>query len=82
MVKSLGRCAGGCISDGQSYETDSGQIFVKYNVDKKVGVASSLFLHTVLITILQAKVMFDGERASLEAILQTNTVHVPKPIKV
>ena len=35
-----------------------------------------------LITTLQAKVMFDGEKASLEAILQTNTVHVPKPIKV
>ena len=26
--------------------------------------------------------MFDGEAASLQALLQTNTVHVPKPIKV
>lgn len=26
--------------------------------------------------------MFDGEMASLEAILQTETVRVPKPMKV
>ena len=25
--------------------------------------------------------MFEGEAASLQALLQTNTVHVPKPIK-
>ena len=31
---------------------------------------------------LQARVMFEGEAASLQALLQTNTVHVPKPIKV
>ena len=31
---------------------------------------------------LQAKVMFDGESASLDAILKTNTVRVPKPVKV
>ncbi|KAJ1530476.1 hypothetical protein ONE63_005375 [Megalurothrips usitatus] len=30
----------------------------------------------------KAKVMFDGEMASLIAIAATNTVHVPKPIKV
>ncbi|UYV81824.1 FN3KRP [Cordylochernes scorpioides] len=29
----------------------------------------------------QAKTMFDGELASLNAILKTGTVHVPKPIK-
>ena len=26
--------------------------------------------------------MFDGESASLDAIFQTNTVRVPKPVKV
>lgn len=26
--------------------------------------------------------MFDGEKASLEAILKTETIKVPKPIKV
>lgn len=26
--------------------------------------------------------MFDGEKASLEAILQTNTIKAPKPVKV
>ncbi len=30
----------------------------------------------------QAKLMFDGEMASLEAILKTETVRVPKPMKV
>ena len=28
--------SGGCISDGKSYETDSGRVFVKYNTDDKV----------------------------------------------
>ena len=35
-----------------------------------------------LTTPLQAKLMFDGEAASLQALLQTNTVHVPRPVKV
>ncbi len=36
----------------------------------------------VLLPALQAKMMFEGEAASLQALLQTDTVHVPKPIKV
>lgn len=32
--------------------------------------------------LTQARLMFDGEMASLEAILQTATVKVPKPVKV
>ena len=31
LLKPLGSAAGGCISDGQSYETDSGPVFVKHN---------------------------------------------------
>lgn len=31
---------------------------------------------------LQAKLMFDGEMSSLETILKTETVKVPKPLKV
>ena len=42
-LKCLGRGGGGCISNGQSYEVDSGRIFVKHNVDKKVGVASGYY---------------------------------------
>ena len=34
-VVSLGRCSGDCISDGQSYETESGKVFVKRNKDQK-----------------------------------------------
>ena len=34
-VVSLGRGGGGCISDGRSYETDSGRVFVKRNSDQK-----------------------------------------------
>ncbi|XP_042247967.1 ketosamine-3-kinase [Thunnus maccoyii] len=64
MLKPAGRAAGGCISEGQSYDTDTGRVFVKINHKS------------------QAKLMFDGEMASLEAILKTETVRVPKPVKV
>ncbi len=39
-------------------------------------------LITFLKLIIQARLMFDGEQASLEAILQTGAVRAPKPIKV
>lgn len=41
--------------------------------------------HVLLIKIcvyIQAKLMFDGEMASLDAILKTETIRVPKPVKV
>uniref|UniRef100_UPI00398EED84 ketosamine-3-kinase isoform X1 n=2 Tax=Pristiophorus japonicus TaxID=55135 RepID=UPI00398EED84 len=63
-LRALGYAGGGCISQGQSYETDSGRVFVKVNHKS------------------QARRMFDGEMASLEAILKTSTVKVPKPVKV
>ncbi|XP_061567662.1 ketosamine-3-kinase [Cololabis saira] len=64
MLKATGHSGGGCISEGQSYDTDTGRVFVKIN-------------HKT-----EAKLMFDGEMASLEAILKTETVRVPKPVKV
>uniref|UniRef100_A0A8C6P5C5 protein-ribulosamine 3-kinase n=1 Tax=Nothobranchius furzeri TaxID=105023 RepID=A0A8C6P5C5_NOTFU len=64
VLKSTGHAGGGCISEGQSYETDTGRVFVKINRKS------------------EAKRMFDGEMASLEAIFKTKTVKVPKPIKV
>ncbi|KAF7659952.1 hypothetical protein LDENG_00290550 [Lucifuga dentata] len=64
MVKSTGHAGRGYISEGQSYDTDTGRVFVKINHKD------------------EAKLMFDGEMASLEAILQTETVKVPKPVKV
>lgn len=63
-VKALGSSGGGCISEGQSYSTDSGTVFAKINNKS------------------QARFMFEGEKASLEAILSTNTIRVPKPVKV
>uniref|UniRef100_A0A1A7WJZ0 protein-ribulosamine 3-kinase n=1 Tax=Iconisemion striatum TaxID=60296 RepID=A0A1A7WJZ0_9TELE len=63
-LKSTGHAGGGCISEGQSYETDTGRVFVKSNHKS------------------EAKLMFDGEKASLDAIFKTTTVKVPKPIKV
>jgi len=62
--KSLGFASGGCINEGQSYDTDHGKIFVKLNKSS------------------EARKMFEGELVSLEAICQTNTLRVPKPIKV
>ncbi|XP_035254336.1 ketosamine-3-kinase-like isoform X3 [Anguilla anguilla] len=64
MLKASGHSGGGCISEGQSYDTDSGRVFVKINHKS------------------QARLMFDGEAASLDAIVKTETVKVPKPMKV
>lgn len=63
-VKATGHSGGGCISQGQSYDTDKGRVFVKVNAQP------------------EARRMFEGEMASLTAILKTDTVKVPKPIKV
>uniref|UniRef100_A0A8C6DS57 protein-ribulosamine 3-kinase n=1 Tax=Moschus moschiferus TaxID=68415 RepID=A0A8C6DS57_MOSMO len=62
-VKATGHLGGGCISQGQSYDTDKGRVFVKVNPKP------------------EARRMFEGEMASLIAILRTGTVKVPKPIK-
>lgn len=51
---------------------------------------TSLYLHdcaadkpkSFFVCFTQAKLMFDGEMASLDAILKTETVKVPKPVKV
>ncbi|MEE6506733.1 hypothetical protein FKM82_007828 [Ascaphus truei] len=64
VVKASGHSGGGCISQGQSYATDSGLVFVKINHKS------------------EARRMFLGEMASLEAILRTDTVKAPRPIKV
>ncbi|XP_056409183.1 ketosamine-3-kinase-like [Hyla sarda] len=63
-VKRSGHSGGGCISQGQSYDTDCGCYYVKCN-------------HKA-----EARKMFEGEMASLEAILQTGTIRAPKPVKV
>uniref|UniRef100_A0A8D0EAT6 protein-ribulosamine 3-kinase n=1 Tax=Salvator merianae TaxID=96440 RepID=A0A8D0EAT6_SALMN len=64
VLKAFGSSGGGYISQGQSYETDHGRIFVKINNKP------------------QARTMFEGEMASLQAIQQTGIVRVPQPIKV
>ncbi|XP_053309349.1 ketosamine-3-kinase [Spea bombifrons] len=64
LMKPSGHSGGGCISQGQSYDTDKGRVFVKINHKP------------------EARRMFLGEMASLEAIHRTGTVLVPKPIKV
>ncbi|XP_062937046.1 ketosamine-3-kinase [Cynocephalus volans] len=63
-VRATGHSGGGCISQGQSYDTDRGRVFVKVNPRA------------------EARRMFEGEMASLTAILKTETVRVPKPMKV
>ncbi|OXB58351.1 hypothetical protein ASZ78_007831 [Callipepla squamata] len=64
VLRATGHSGGGCISQGQSYETDGGRVYVKSNSKP------------------EARRMFEGEMASLEAILKTETIKVPKPIKV
>ena len=86
-LERLGGSRGG-ISAGESYETDSGKVFVKVNSDSKVHRSrtspslahGSSYYRT--FQRFQAKVMFDGEAMSLKAIMDTNTIRVPKPIKV
>ncbi|XP_006004311.1 ketosamine-3-kinase [Latimeria chalumnae] len=63
-LRPSGHSGGGCISQGQSYDTDQGRLFVKINHKQ------------------ESRQMFEGEMASLEAILRTNMVKVPKPVKV
>ncbi|KAJ7386944.1 fructosamine 3 kinase [Desmophyllum pertusum] len=60
----LALASGGCISEGRSFDTDHGKIFVKVNAKS------------------EARKMFEGECNSLDAIYLSNTVRVPKPIKV
>lgn len=36
MLKSAGHSGGGCISEGQSYDTDTGRVFVKINHKSQV----------------------------------------------
>ena len=48
-VVSLGRGGGGCISNGQSYETDSGRVFVKRNSDQKATTDFDTVLYSVLV---------------------------------
>lgn len=38
MLKSTGHSSGGCISEGQSYDTDTGRVFVKINHKSEVTV--------------------------------------------
>ena len=89
----LGFAGGGCINEGQSFDTDDGKVFVKVN--DKSGVfmpmglchlytaqGNLLFDYFLFVLLFQAMKMFEGEFNSLEAICRTNTVRVPKPIKV
>ncbi|KAM7089494.1 ketosamine-3-kinase-like isoform X3 [Ciconia boyciana] len=64
VLRPTGHLGGGCISQGQSYDTDRGRVYVKSN------------------SKAEARRMFEGEMASLEAILKTQTIKVPKPIKI
>ncbi|NWI68690.1 KT3K kinase, partial [Todus mexicanus] len=64
VLRPTGHSGGGCISQGQSYDTDHGRVYVKSNAKA------------------EARRMFEGEMASLEAILNTQTIKVPKPIKI
>ncbi|KAM4032773.1 ketosamine-3-kinase-like [Anomaloglossus baeobatrachus] len=63
-VQPSGHSGGGCISEGRSYDTERGRVYVKYN-------------HKA-----EARVMFEGEMASLEAVRSTGTIRAPNPMKV
>ncbi|XP_049715142.1 fructosamine-3-kinase isoform X1 [Elephas maximus indicus] len=76
-LRAFGSSGAGCISEGRSYDTDSGPVFVKVNRRTQVnpsrpGVGAAF----------GARQMFEGEMASLEALQSTGLVRVPRPVKV
>lgn len=44
MLKPTGHSGGGCISEGQSYDTDAGRVFVKINHKSQVYYSIVVFL--------------------------------------
>jgi len=63
-IRRTGQRGGGCISQGETFHTDEGKIFVKQNENPG------------------ARMMFEGEMASLLAIAETETLRVPTPVAV
>ncbi len=47
LLKSTGHSGGGCISEGQSFDTDTGRVFVKINHKNEVSTYT-LELHALL----------------------------------
>lgn len=47
-VKATGHSGGGCISQGQSYDTDKGRVFVKVNTKAEVRAASGRGLRSAV----------------------------------
>ncbi|KAB1266626.1 Fructosamine-3-kinase [Camelus dromedarius] len=73
----------GCISEGRAYDTDAGPVFVKVN-RRAQGCDPQPLLESELTAVfwMQARQMFEGEMASLEALRGTGLVRAPRPIKV
>ncbi len=47
LLKSTGHSGGGCISEGQSFDTDTGRVFVKINHKNEVST-NTLEFHALL----------------------------------
>lgn len=52
MLKSTGHSGGGCISEGQSYDTDSGRVFVKINHKSEVFIFIIYILFYIICCFL------------------------------
>ncbi|XP_020023730.2 fructosamine-3-kinase isoform X1 [Castor canadensis] len=78
-LRAFGSPGAGCISEGRSYDTDAGPVFVKVNRRTQVQ-AGNLRIPAWLSP--QARQMFEGEMASLEALRSTGLVRAPQPMKV
>lgn len=50
MLKSAGHAGGGCISEGQSYHTDTGKVFVKLNHKSEVFVIVSFSFSLTVVS--------------------------------
>lgn len=52
MLKCTGHSGGGCISEGQSYDTDSGRVFVKVNHKSEVSASIFFFLLRMQLAVM------------------------------
>jgi protein-ribulosamine 3-kinase len=66
FVKATGHSGGGCISQGQSYDTDRGRVFVKVNSKAEVGAvggAGGLEAGALLESGFRARGFWSGMRS-------------------
>lgn len=84
IVEPIKKIGGGCNGENWLFNTNIGRIFAKTSSEKEVNFTdfTHRFSNYRLLSFSQANILLCGELASLEALQTSNTVLVPKPIRV